>query len=77
MGRINLTIANEPGALGKVTTLIGDRGGNISNIKISDRSADFFRMVLDIEVDSSEHLNDIIAMLRATRAITTVERARG
>ena len=75
-GRINLVVANERGALGTLTTVIGRHLGNINNLKITGRSADFFDMVLDIEVGSSGHLNAIVAALRATREVNSVERAR-
>jgi guanosine-3',5'-bis(diphosphate) 3'-pyrophosphohydrolase len=76
VGRINLVVANERGALGTLTTVIGRHLGNINNLKITGRSADFFDMVLDIEVGSSGHLNDIVAALRATREVNSVERGQ-
>ncbi|MEX2455300.1 MAG: bifunctional (p)ppGpp synthetase/guanosine-3',5'-bis(diphosphate) 3'-pyrophosphohydrolase [Rhodospirillaceae bacterium] len=77
VGRINLVVANERGTLGTCTTVIARNLGNINNLKITNRSEDFFEMVLDIEVQDSRHLNDIIAALRATPEITSVNRARG
>jgi guanosine-3',5'-bis(diphosphate) 3'-pyrophosphohydrolase len=77
VGRINVTIANEPGNLGSLTTVIGKQGGNISNLKITNRSSDFFEIMIDIEVVDVKHLTTIIAALRATPVINSVERARG
>jgi GTP diphosphokinase / guanosine-3',5'-bis(diphosphate) 3'-diphosphatase len=77
VGRINVTIANEPGNLGSLTTVIGKQGGNISNLKITNRSSDFFEIMIDIEVVDVRHLTTIIAALRATPVINSVERARG
>src|SRR6266478_6617459 len=76
-GRINVTIANEPGNLGSLTTTIGKQGGNISNLKITNRSTDFFEIMVDIQVADVKHLSMIIAALRATPVINSVERARG
>src|SRR5438445_150839 len=76
-GRINVTIANEPGNLGSLTTTIGKQGGNISNLKITNRSTDFFEIMVDIQVEDVKHLSTIIAALRATPVINSVERARG
>src|SRR5690242_3502443 len=42
VGRINVTLGNEPGSLGSLTTVIGKSGGNITNFKITNRSTDFF-----------------------------------
>ena len=77
VGRINVTIANEPGNLGSLTTTIGKQGGNISNLKITNRSQDFFEIMVDIEVGDVKQLSTIIAALRATPVINSVERARG
>ena len=77
VGRINLVVTNERGALGTLTTVIAQNHGNIHNLKFTSRSADFYEMVLDIEVESTKHLNDIIAALRATPEISSVDRAQG
>ena len=77
VGRLNVMIANEPGNLGSLTTVIGKQGGNITNLKITNRSSDFFEMMLDIEVADVRHLTTIIAALRANPVINSVERARG
>ena len=76
-GRINVTIANEPGNLGSLTTTIGKEGGNISNLKITNRSTDFFEFMIDIQVSDVKQLSAIIAALRATPVINSVERAHG
>ena len=76
VGRINLVVQNEPGSLGNLSTVIAKNLGNITNLKITNRSADFFEMLLDIEVRDVKHLTNIIAALRATPAINSVERAR-
>ncbi len=77
VGRINVTITNEPGNLGSLTTAIGKQGGNISNLKITNRSQDFFEIMVDIQVADVKQLSTIIAALRATPVINSVERARG
>lgn len=77
VGRLTMTIANEPNALGTVTTMIGRNGGNITNLKITNRSLDFWDMIMDIYVTDTKHLNNVIAALRATPCIVSVERTRG
>ena len=77
VGRLNVVIANEPGSLGSLTTVIGKAGGNINNLKITNRSIDFFEIMIDIEVKDLRHLTNIVAALRATPVINSVERARG
>ena len=77
VGRLNVIIANEPGSLGTLSTVIGKNGGNINNLKIANRNPDFFEMLIDIEVKDLKHLTNIIAALRATPVINSVDRARG
>ena len=76
-GRLQVVLANEPGSLGALSTLIGRSEGNISNLKITNRSTDFFEMLVDVQVEDLKHLSNIIAALRASPVITSVERRRG
>ncbi|MEM8833552.1 MAG: RelA/SpoT AH/RIS domain-containing protein, partial [Pseudomonadota bacterium] len=77
VGRLNVTFENKPGGLGTVSTVIGKNGGNILNLKITNRSLDFWDIILDVYVNDTKHLNNIIAALRATPEITSVDRAKG
>lgn len=74
--RINLVVINEPGALGSVTTVIGKSGGNITNLRFTNRQRDFFQLQIDVEVTDDRHLSGIMAALRATPSISDVDRAR-
>ena len=77
VGRIEVVMTNEPGTLGELSMIIGRNGGNISNLKITHRSTDFFEMSIDVEVRDLKHLTNIIAALRAAPVVNSVERARG
>jgi GTP pyrophosphokinase len=77
VGRISVTVVNEPGSLSALSTVIARNNGNISNLKITNRMSDFFEILIDIEVRDVKHLTNIIAALRADPAISSVERARG
>jgi guanosine-3',5'-bis(diphosphate) 3'-pyrophosphohydrolase len=77
VGRLGVVIANEPGSLGNLTTVIGKNEGNIHNLKITNRSQDFFEMLVDVEVRDVKHLTNIMAALRACPSVNSVERARG
>jgi GTP diphosphokinase / guanosine-3',5'-bis(diphosphate) 3'-diphosphatase len=77
VGRVQLTVLNEPGSLGSLTTVIAKNHGNISNLKITNRAPQFFEMMIDVEVRDLRHLTDIIAALRATPAVNAADRSRG
>ena len=76
-GRVHMVVANEPGTLSTITTVIAKNLGNITNLKMTNRTPDFFDLLIDIEVRDVRHLTNIIAALRATPSIASVERARG
>lgn len=76
VSRLNITLVNEPGSLAEMAATIASAHGNISNLKFTNRTADFFDMVVDIEVADAKHLNNIVTTLHGHRSVSTVERAR-
>ena len=77
VGRIKATILHETGGLAAVTNSIAKDLGNINNIKVLNRSPDFFEILLDLEVRDVKHLNSIIANLRAKEVVQSIERFNG
>ncbi len=75
--RIVVVLKNQPGSLGKVTTVIAKNNGNISNINFSVRKTDFFEIIIDIEVRDANHLQNIIAALRMESEVSSLERLKG
>ena len=74
IGRLRAHISHEPAALATVTNVIAKEMGNISNLKIINRSIDFFEILVDIEVRDLRHLNNIVANLRSKEVVQSVER---
>lgn len=77
VGRLTVVLINTPNGFGALTTVIGKNGGNITNLKIINRSPEFFDILVDVEVKNVSHLTDIVAALRANGAINSVERTKG
>jgi GTP diphosphokinase / guanosine-3',5'-bis(diphosphate) 3'-diphosphatase len=77
VGRVFLSVANVPGALGDLSMVIAKNNGNISNLKITNRAGDFYDLLIDIEVQNIKHLTEVIAALRASPMTNTVDRSRG
>lgn len=73
-GRLKLTFLNKPGSLASVSTAISQQGANIANIRVTNRTVDFWDVLIDIEVKDVEHLRSVIASLRALPIINSVER---
>jgi (p)ppGpp synthetase, RelA/SpoT family len=76
VGRVFVILINEPGSLSNLTSVIAKSGGNITNLRIVSRSAQFFDLFVDLEVRNAKHLTEIIAALRATVAVHSVDRTR-
>lgn len=77
VGRLSITINNVPGALSALSTCIAKNSGNIMNLKITHRTLDFWDLIVDVYVNDTMHLKNLIAALRATPEISTVDRAKG
>ena len=75
--QIVVTVANAPGSLAQIATVIGEHGGNIDNIRMNGKSPDFSRMVIDVEVFDLKHLNAILTQLRAKKVVSAAERVNG
>ncbi len=76
-GRISVNADNEPRAIANVTNAIAKQDGDVVNLRIVNRQADFFEMVIDVEVRDLRQLINVIASLRGTAGVHHVERAKG
>ena len=74
--RIEIALANDAGALGRICTLIGEHRANITNIVFTDRKPDFYRILIDAEVRDMEHLTHILTALDADSDVAQVRRYR-
>ncbi|MBK9077945.1 MAG: bifunctional (p)ppGpp synthetase/guanosine-3',5'-bis(diphosphate) 3'-pyrophosphohydrolase [Hyphomicrobium sp.] len=72
--RISVTAVNAPGSLAEIAAVIGETGGNIDNVKMVRRAADFTDIHIEVEVFDLVHLNHIISGLRAKPIVAKVER---
>ena len=77
VGRLNVVLINRPNSFGAMTTVIGKNAGNITNMKITNRTPEFFDILVDVEVRDTSHLTNVIAGLRASAAVNSVERTKG
>lgn len=74
IGRLKVTLSHESGALATLTNVIAKDMGNITNFKITNRSSDFFELIVDVGVQNVRHLNTIIASLRSMSVVYSVDR---
>ena len=72
--RISVMVRNEPGALGLVSTIIGQHKANIINLRLDTRDSRFHTNTIDVEVHDLAQLMRLMAALRAADAVHAVER---
>jgi GTP pyrophosphokinase len=77
VARVLVRVKNEPGSLAMLASVIGNNGGNISNLKVATRTPLLFEFMVDIEVRDAAHLQNIIGALRVSAAVESVDRVRG
>ena len=76
LARLAVVLVNAPGSLSELATVIAKNEANITNLKITHRNVDFFQMVVDVEVRDRRQLSSMLAALRGSPAINSVDRAR-
>ena len=74
--RLELTIANDAGVLGRICTLIGEQKANISDLHFVDRKPDFYRLVVDVDLRDLEHLHLVMTALEAETDVAQIARKR-
>jgi GTP diphosphokinase / guanosine-3',5'-bis(diphosphate) 3'-diphosphatase len=72
--RVALVLINKPGSLGITATTIAKNRGNITNIKVVQRTEEFMDLLTDVEVHDTRHLEDVMAALRTCTAVAQVTR---
>ncbi|MCE1236979.1 MAG: bifunctional (p)ppGpp synthetase/guanosine-3',5'-bis(diphosphate) 3'-pyrophosphohydrolase [Hyphomicrobiales bacterium] len=75
--RIAINSLNEPGSLAQISQVIAENDGNIDNIKMIPKAADFHEIIIDLEVWDLKHLTRIIHQLRAKPIISSAVRVNG
>ena len=72
--KLAVTVLNEPGSLAQVATVIGEADGNIQNIRMTNRVADYTEILIDLEVWDLKHLNDIVTGLKGKDMVSSAVR---
>ncbi len=73
---LSLTIRHDAGVLGRICTLIGTQGANISDLQFMDRKPDFYRIHIEVQLRDAEHLHTLLTALEAESDVAQVARIR-
>ena len=69
-----IEMENRPNILSSVTTVVGQQGGNITQINSSKNNGDNFTCTIDIEIDNKQKLNNILLALNALPTTHNIRR---
>lgn len=72
----DVTIRNDAGVLGRICTLIGEQNANISDLHFLDRTPDFYRLIIDVDLRDIEHLHTVMLTLEAESDVASIDRYR-
>ncbi|MAI97264.1 MAG: bifunctional (p)ppGpp synthetase/guanosine-3',5'-bis(diphosphate) 3'-pyrophosphohydrolase [Rhodobacteraceae bacterium] len=73
---LTISMYNGMGVLGRICSLIGESGANITNIDFTDRKPDFYKIIIEMHVKDLKHLSDIMTSIETDSDISVVERTR-
>jgi GTP pyrophosphokinase/guanosine-3',5'-bis(diphosphate) 3'-pyrophosphohydrolase len=73
---IDITVANDRGVLGRICTLIGEAGANISDLNFVERKQDFFRVLVRAEFRDVAQLHSLMLTLEAENNVAALSRYR-
>ena len=73
---LTICMYNGMGVLGRICSLIGESGANITNMDFFDRKPDFYKIIIEIHVKDLKHLSDIMTSIETDSDISVVERTR-
>jgi RelA/SpoT family (p)ppGpp synthetase len=71
---IQITMANDPGVLGRICTLIGEQNANIADLQFMERKPDFYLMSVEVQVRDVEHLHHVMTAVEADSDVAYVSR---
>jgi (p)ppGpp synthase/HD superfamily hydrolase len=65
---------NEPGSLARIAQVIADNDGNIDNLRMQRKTADYTEVVIDLEVWDLKHLTAILGGIKSLPVAASVQR---
>ncbi|MFV0408893.1 MAG: RelA/SpoT family protein [Paracoccus sp. (in: a-proteobacteria)] len=71
---LSVTIRHDAGVLGRICTLVGSQGANISDLIFADRKPDFYRLELEVELHGVDQLHALLTALEAESDVAQVKR---
>lgn len=74
---LELTVRNEVGGLSEMASVLARYNVSVTNIRFTNRTPDFFDLVIDIGVQDIQTLTQVLTALRATNTTISAQRSEG
>jgi GTP pyrophosphokinase len=74
VARVSMVVVHQPGTVAAITAIIARENANIINLQFKTRSPEFYEISIDLDVNDINHLMSIIASLRMSQRVISVER---
>ena len=74
VARISLVVIHQPGTIAAISAIMARENANIIHLKINNRTPEFYEISVDLDVRNLDHLMSIIAALRMSQRVLSVER---
>ena len=72
--RLLLTISDKPSVLALLSTAVAKVGSNISSLNTIGKNGTYLEIAMDVDVKNTQHLEDIIAALKALPFVITLKK---
>lgn len=72
--KINIIVENDLGSFADVSSIISKKNVDIKNITTTNRSQNYFELLVDIEVRNNHHLDEILSSLLTSKRISEAKR---
>ena len=73
--RISMVVVHQTGSIAAITAIITRQNAHIINLRVKHRTSEFYEIGMDLSVKGVEHLKNIIAALRTSQRVVSVERS--
>lgn len=72
--RLRMTVVDKPAVLAGISTTISKLESNISQISTSSKEGGFTRILLEVEVKNTDHLNNIMSALKSLPFVVSLDK---
>jgi GTP pyrophosphokinase len=74
VARIDIVVLHQAGTIAAIASIIARENANIINMQTTNRNPEFYEFLIDLDVKDVAHLSNIIAALRMSQRVLSVER---